>query len=92
MAEDKVRITLAHPLTAEHAARIGLDNRDYPVRSKVSVTPEGAQRLIAVGYTTVDPEDPAAVAEALNPAPPASAAPTAEPAIEQPGKASAPKR
>lgn len=70
MAEDKVKITLAHPLSAEHAERIGLEKRDYPVRSKISVGRDGADRLIAVGYATVDPEDLDAVAAVLNPQPP----------------------
>jgi len=63
---DEVSITLAHPLRAPYAVRLGLDEKDYEVESTVKLRRDNAQALINAGYAAdIDPQDQEAVEETL---------------------------
>jgi hypothetical protein len=73
-----IPLRLAHPMKAEYAVRHCLEERDYGPGSEVFVSDDSARALIAAGYAAgVDPEDPAAVAQALNPEPAPAPVPVA---------------
>jgi len=64
--DNKVQISLAHPLNDEDARRLGLpEGQDYRPGASVIVTADAAQTLISAGYAQVDPEDHKAVKAAL---------------------------
>lgn len=54
-------IKLAHPLSGDEAAAIGLDNKDLNVGDTIKVPPDVARQVITSGYAQIDPEDTAAV-------------------------------
>lgn len=64
--KDEVTLTLAHPLSAVYAERLGLDAKDHPVGAKITLSRDRARAVIDAGYAAgVDPGDRAAVSEAL---------------------------
>jgi hypothetical protein len=64
--KDDVTLTLAHPLGATYAERLGLEAKEHPVGDKITVSRDRARAIIDAGYAAgVDPGDPAAVASAL---------------------------
>lgn len=66
MADSTVTLKLSHSLTAEHAALLGADERDYDTNDPITVrSRDEARALIASGYAQVDPEDRDAVRKAL---------------------------
>lgn len=68
-ADGKVTLKLAHPIGPRYQAGLGLDVKenddDYGVGEDIQVYPHVARAIINAGYAQVDPENPAAVAEAL---------------------------
>lgn len=58
LEKDQVKVTLAHPLRAEHAVRLGLDEQDYAVEDTVTVRRDQARSLVNAGYAAaVDDAD-----------------------------------
>jgi hypothetical protein len=61
-----VTLILAHPLSPFHAARLGLEEKDYAVGARVEFHPDAARSVISAGYAQVDPESPAQVKAAID--------------------------
>ena len=63
---DEVTVTLAHPLRAVYAVRLGLDERDYEVEEDVTLRRDNAKSLANAGYVAdVDPNDEGAVEQTI---------------------------
>ena len=61
-ASDEVSITLAHPLRAQYAERLGLEAKDYDTEDTIKVRRDNAQSIINAGYAAdIDPDDQEAV-------------------------------
>jgi len=76
---DTVVVTLAHPLQARDAVKVGLFEQDYAALTELTVTTDDALRLIYAGMTTINPTDTAAIEALL-----ASAAVLVSPTTEVP--------
>jgi hypothetical protein len=80
-----ITLKLAHPLTAEQAARLrATEVQDYPNPGmEITVPREEARAIIDAGYASgVEPQDQDAVSAVLNPAPePTDTPPTASSAM-----------
>ncbi len=84
---DEVTITLAHPLSAEHAVRLGLDDKDYNVDDDVKIRRDLARSVINSGYAQVDPEDQESVNDSLGLSVPKAESNSPEDVAKDPGKA-----
>lgn len=63
---DTVSLKLAHPLTADQAAKVRAKTvKDYGAGDTIAVLREDAQAIISAGFAQVDPADADAVAKAL---------------------------
>lgn len=66
---DKVTLTLAHPLTAQQAERLGAAAKDYAVGDKISVVESQEQALRDAGFVAgVESSTPANPAAGAGPA------------------------
>lgn len=94
MADTRILLTLAHPLSAEQAARVGAVPRHYRAAEQIIVPSRAAaMTIINAGYAAVNPTKPDQVRAALavHPADPAAAA-AASAAAAAPPVANVPKQ
>ncbi|WP_449066302.1 hypothetical protein [Planomonospora algeriensis] len=74
MAEQYVKLTLAHPLRTVDAVELGLPERVYRQGEEITLLRREAMRLVGAGFVAgADPADRDSVQKALTPIKPAPA-------------------
>lgn len=74
MADPTLTVTLAHPLSATQAGSLGLNAVSYRVETVLTIPVTVAMRLVYAGWTTINPQDRAAIDALLGNATPGAAA------------------